>query len=60
MKLKLLTPRSGLTGAQNMGDIIDVDDAEGKRMIAAGQAVEAKAPVAEKAVKAAKAERATK
>lgn len=38
MKLKLLCGRSGVAISQNAGDVIDVDDNEGARMIAAGQA----------------------
>lgn len=35
MKVKLLVPRTGADGASNIGDIIDVDDAEAKRMMEA-------------------------
>lgn len=38
MKIQLLVARSGPAGAFNVGDEISVDDAEGKRMIEAGQA----------------------
>ena len=38
MQLKLLCGRSGVELSQNAGDVIEVDDAEGERMIAAGQA----------------------
>lgn len=38
MKVKLLVSRSGPMGSQNVGDVIDVDGDEGKRMISAGQA----------------------
>jgi hypothetical protein len=39
MKLKLLVSRAGIGFAQTPGDIIEVDDAEAKRMIDANQAV---------------------
>ena len=42
MKVKLLTSRAGVDFSQNAGDVIDVSEAEGKRMIEAGQA----APIA--------------
>lgn len=64
MKVKLLVSRAGVGFSQSVGDEVDVSDAEGKRMIEAGQAVpvretQAKAPketatkkaVSEKAVK---------
>lgn len=38
MKIELLTSRAGADGAQNRGDVIDVPDAEAKRMIEAEQA----------------------
>lgn len=38
MKVKMLVCRSGQTGVDKVGDIIDIDAAEGGRMIAAGQA----------------------
>lgn len=44
MKIKLLVARSGLSGAFNAGEILDVDEAEGVRLIQACQA----APVVEK------------
>jgi len=40
MKVKLLCSRSGVGFSQNVGDEIDVGDAEGLRMVNAGQAVE--------------------
>ena len=40
MKLKLKVSRAGAGFCQNAGDEIEVDDAEGLRMIGAGQAVE--------------------
>lgn len=41
MKVKLLVGRSGPRISQAPGDVVDVSDAEGKRMIEAGQAVPA-------------------
>lgn len=38
MKIKLLVSRSGVDGAQNVGDEIEVSNDEAKRMIEAGQA----------------------
>jgi len=61
MKVKLLVSRATASGAENRGDEITVDSAEGTRMIEAGQAIavrEGKAP--EKAVKPSKHERAAK
>jgi len=52
MEVRLLVPRATITGAENVGDIVMVSDAEAKRMIEAGQA----APVA----RAAEPERAVK
>ncbi|MEL7282114.1 MAG: hypothetical protein AAGK79_17300 [Pseudomonadota bacterium] len=52
MKIKLLISRAGPAGAQNAGEIIDVDKPEAHRMIAAGQAELVRSvPKAEKAVK---------
>ncbi len=51
MDVKLLVGRSGIAGAQNRGDVIEVGDAEGERMIAAGQA-ERTQPVKTKAERA--------
>jgi len=61
MKVKLLVSRSGADGAHDRGDEIEVGEAEGLRMIEAGQAIPvraaahetavAKAPRREKAVK---------
>lgn len=57
VKVKLLVSRSGPDTADNAGDEIEVDAAEAKRMIAAGQAV----GTVERATKRpAKVERATK
>lgn len=61
MKVELLVPRATATGAENRGDVIDVDAAEGKRMIEAGQAVLVRsAAKAEKTVPQSKAEKAKK
>ena len=38
MKLKLLVSRATADGPQQCGDVVDVPDAEGLRMVAAGQA----------------------
>jgi len=43
MKIELLVPRVGPAGSQVIGDQIDVSDAEGARMIEAGQARPVKA-----------------
>ena len=61
MKVELLEPRAHADGPQDRGDVIEVDAAEGKRMIEAGQArplrramrpeTTAQKPKAEKAVK---------
>lgn len=53
MKIKLLVSRSGPEGAFNVGDVIEVPNAEAQRMVDAEQAVilrSGKKP--EKAVKA--------
>lgn len=61
MKIELLQSRATATGAQNRGDVIDVDDAEAIRMIEADQAIAVRAEKSpEKAVKHFKAEKATK
>lgn len=60
MKVKLLVSRSGADGAQNMGDEINVDNDEAKRMFEAGQAVPVRGSIPEKAVKRTKAEKANK
>ena len=39
MKLKLLISRAGADFSQSAGDVINVSDAEGKRMIEAAQAI---------------------
>lgn len=51
MRVKLLISRSGLAGAQNVGDEIEVSTEEGQRLIDAGKAqpVSFKKPKREKA-----------
>lgn len=60
MRIKLLTARAAATGAQNVGDEVDVSDGEAKRMIVAGQAVPVRGAKAERAVKKAAPEKAVK
>ncbi len=60
MKVKLLVSRSGADGAQNRGDIIEVSDDEGPRMIEAGQAEPIRSAAKEIAVSKRKAEKAAK
>ena len=60
MKIKLLVSRSGSDGAQNLGDEIDVDTDEAKRMIEAGQAMPVRGASPEKATKRSKMEKAAK
>jgi hypothetical protein len=43
MKIELLVSRAGPDISQSRGDVIDVSDAEGARMLAAGQAIAARA-----------------
>lgn len=38
MKVKLLTPRSGPFGSFGVGDEVDIEESEAKRLIEAGQA----------------------
>lgn len=38
MKVKLLISRAGVSFSQSAGEVVEVDEAEGLRMIAAGQA----------------------
>lgn len=49
MKVKLLVSRAGINFSQIPGDVVEVGDGEGVRMIEAGQAV----PVAESRVETA-------
>lgn len=60
MKIELLTPRTGPSGAQNRGDVIEVSDAEAARMIEAGQATPVRAAEPERAVPKRKTEKAAK
>lgn len=60
MKIKLLTPRTGPAGAQNIGDEIDVPTAEAERMVEAGQAEIVRAAKPEKAVARRRSEKAAK
>ena len=61
MKIKLLVSRAGASGAQDSGDVIEVENAEALRMIEAGQAEPVRAEKApENAVKRFKAEKASK
>lgn len=61
MQVRLLTARAAATGSQNVGDVVDVSDAEAKRMIDDGQAAPLdRAPRAERAVSRAKPEKAAK
>ena len=60
MKIKLLIARASSTGAQNVGDEVDVSNAEAQRMIEAGTAVPVRDVKPEKAISRAKPERASK
>jgi hypothetical protein len=60
MKVRLLISRAGADFVQHVGDEITVPDDEGKRMIAAGQAVPIAATGKETASKKATAQRAVK
>jgi len=60
MQVKLLTARATSKGAENRGDVIEVDAAEAKRMIEAGQAEPLRGSPPEKAVQVRKAEKAAK
>ena len=60
MKIKLLVSRSGVDGAQNRGDEIEVDAEEAKRMIEAGQAEPVRSAKTEKAISSKTAEKASK
>lgn len=44
MKIKLLIARAGKYFAHNPGEVVEVDDAEAKRLIERGQAEAVKAP----------------
>lgn len=60
MKLKLLIARATSTGSENLGDEIEVSDAEAVRMIEAGQAEPVRQKTPERAVKRGKTERTVK
>ena len=49
MKVELKTCRAGVGFVQNIGDVIDVDVAEGERLLAAGQAKLVEEPEVESA-----------
>ena len=48
MKVKLLVSRASVEWVQNAGDVVEVSDDEGKRMIEANQAVPARGGKAKK------------
>lgn len=60
MKVKLLTSRAGIDFSQNFGEVVEVSDPEGKRMIEAGQAEPAVTSKKETATKKAPAQTAVK
>lgn len=60
MKVKLLVSRSSVDFVQNAGDVIEVSDKEGERMIAAHQALPVREEKREKAVRSTKREKAVK
>ena len=60
MKVQLLMSRSGPDGTQDRGDIIEVDDAEARRMIAAGQCIPLRTQRSEKTAKTSAAEKTIK
>lgn len=60
MKVELLVSRAGAEGAQNRGDMVEVDAQEGQRMIDAGQAKLVRGKTPEKAVQRSKPEKAAK
>ncbi len=60
MKVRLLVSRSGLDGAFNRGDEIDVPKGEAARMIEAGQAEPVRSAKPQTATKRARPETATK
>ncbi len=61
MKIELLTARAAAGGSQNRGDVVEVSDAEAKRLIEAGQAVPVRsAAKPETAIPKRKAEKASK
>ena len=60
MKIKLLVSRATAAGAENRGEVIDVADSEGIRMIEAGQAEAVRSVSPERAVKRPRTEKASK
>lgn len=60
MKIQLLVSRAGANFSQAAGEQIDVSDAEGRRMIEAGQAVLVRSAKPEKAVAKRASEKAVK
>jgi len=58
MKIKLLTARASAAGAQNVGDEVEVSDAEARRLIEAGAAEPVREARPEKAVPRRRAEKA--
>lgn len=60
MQVKLLVSRAGVDFSQNRGEIIEVSAAEAESLIAAGQAEIVRSVAPEKAVRAAKTEKAAK
>lgn len=60
MKISLLVSRAGPGGSNNVGDQIEVSDAEAIRMIEAGQAVAVRTAPVERAVAKPRVERARK
>lgn len=59
MKVKLLEARAAATGAQNVGDEVEVSADEAKRLIAAGKAMPVRAAKPETATKKKTAEKAS-
>lgn len=58
MRIQLLQSRASAAGPQNVGDVIEVDAAEGKRLIAAGVAEPVRSRKSERAVRREQSERA--
>lgn len=58
MKVKMLVSRAGVDTSNARGDVIEVGNAEGARMIAAGQAEPVRAVAQERAVKVPRSEKA--
>lgn len=56
MKVKLLVSRSGVDFSENAGDVVDVSDQEGRRLIDQGMAEAAPAEKAETTAKESKAQ----